>query len=195
MSITAVTADSLPSDVPKLLSDGVNWGIFEICFSAAVRSKGKWPHFDGSELHLSPSPDNKATAIMDWDKAELSGYNLLLQWIPDSAAMKLCHYKTVVEAWAALTKEYMQKGSLRVKKEELASVGVDIDDKDYCSTICSTIISSLPPSLATYANFLLMATKLLSSLSPDATLLSGSSDIDPNTLIIVISEEYDCQRV
>ncbi|KAG5715707.1 hypothetical protein E4T56_gene198 [Termitomyces sp. T112] len=194
MSITAVTTDSLPSDVPRLLPDGVNWGIFDICFSTAIKSKGKWSHFDGSEPHPSPSPDDKATED------------------PDLAVMKLHCHKTVAEAWAALTKEYTQKGtftqtqlcteflgmrcpdkgdvcafldSLQVKKEELASVGLDINDKDYHLTI----IGSLPPSLATYANSLLTATKLLSSSMHD------SSNIDSDTLIIVISEEYDHQHV
>ena len=38
--------------------------------------------------------------------------------------------------------------SLRVEKEKLASVGVDIDEKDYHSTI----ISSLPVALSNFAS-------------------------------------------
>ncbi|KAG6898625.1 hypothetical protein C0993_005606, partial [Termitomyces sp. T159_Od127] len=55
----------------------------------AVKSKGKWSHFDGLEPHPSPSPEEKDTGVTDWDKAESSAYNLLLQKIPDSAVMKL----------------------------------------------------------------------------------------------------------
>ncbi|KAG6903310.1 hypothetical protein C0995_013063 [Termitomyces sp. Mi166 len=40
-----------------------------------------------------------------------------------------------------------------------------------------------------------MATKLFSSLSLNTALMPDSSDIDPDMLIIVISEEYDYQHV
>ena len=76
MSIAAITTNSFPYDILKLMSDGINWGIFEICFSAAVKSKGKWFHFSGSELCPSPS---SLDSVIDWDKAKLSAYNLLLQ--------------------------------------------------------------------------------------------------------------------
>ncbi|KAG5717100.1 hypothetical protein E4T56_gene7174 [Termitomyces sp. T112] len=192
MSITAVTTDSLPSDVPELLPDGVNWGIFEIRFSAAVKSKGKWPHFDGSTPRPLLSPEGRDIAVIDWDKAESSAYNLL-QKIPDSAVFDVIRplRKPGLHSPKSTHRRCPDRGDVRVfldslrVKEELASVGVDIDDKDYRLTI----IGSLPPSLATYANSLLTATKLLS------TSALGSSDIDPDTLIIVISEEYDRQRV
>jgi hypothetical protein len=46
-TITALT-DSLPLDVPTLLSTGANWAIFDLCFLSAVQAKGKWGHFDGT---------------------------------------------------------------------------------------------------------------------------------------------------
>jgi len=51
---------------------------------------------------------------------------------------------------------------LRVK-EELARVGVDIDDKDYLSTI----ISSLPLSLSSFAARMFLASK---SIDPDVLI-------------------------
>jgi len=70
---------------------------------------------------------------------------------------------------------------LRMRREELATVGVDIDEKDYRSTI----ISSLPYSLANFASNQLAAAKLYSS----------TKTITPDTLISLISEEYERQQV
>jgi len=70
--------------------------------------------------------------------------------------------------------------SLRVKREVLATVGVEIDDKDYLSTI----ISSLPMSLSNFASNQLAATKLYAL----------TKTIDPDALISLISEEYKQQK-
>lgn len=69
---------------------------------------------------------------------------------------------------------------LRTKQEELASVGVDIDEKDYRSTI----IKSLPNSLANFASNQLASAKLWSPMKT----------IDPDVLISVISEEWERQK-
>ena len=69
---------------------------------------------------------------------------------------------------------------LRSKREELAAVGVDIDEKDYRSTI----ISSLPTALASFASLQLAAAKMW---SPTKT-------IEPDILIQSISEEYERQK-
>ena len=68
-----------------------------------------------------------------------------------------------------------------MKWEELATVGVDIDEKDYHSTI----ISSLSYSLANFTLNQLAAAKLYSS----------TKTITPDTLISLISEEYERQQV
>jgi len=70
---------------------------------------------------------------------------------------------------------------LRVKREELATVGVDINEKDYRSMI----ISSLPYSLANFTSNQLAAVKLYSS----------TKTITPDTLISLISKEYEHQQV
>ena len=71
--------------------------------------------------------------------------------------------------------------NLRVKREELASVGVDIDEKDYRSTI----ISSLPYSLANFASSQLAAARMFTS----------TKTIAPDSLISLISEEYEHQKM
>ncbi len=142
-----------------------------------------------------------------WDKDELSAKSLLTQKIPDSTLMRI-HAKTLVrERWEAIVKEYTEKGAyaqtnlrvrfletkcpeksnvrefldnLRVKREELASVGVDIDEKDYRSTI----LSSLPTVLANFASSQLAAARMF---SPDKMIM-------PDVLISLISEEYERQK-
>ena len=66
---------------------------------------------------------------------------------------------------------------LRVKKEELATYGVVIEEKDYQSTI----IKSLPPHLSAFA----------SNLLAGARLYSFTKTIDPDELISLVSEEYE----
>ena len=62
----------------------------------------------------------------------------------------------------------------------MASVGIKISEDDYHSTI----INSLPFSLANFA---------LSQLAA-AQLFSTSKTIAPDTLIPLISKEYECQK-
>jgi len=64
------------------------------------------------------------------------------------------------------------------KKEELATFGVDIEVKDYWSTI----IKSLPPHPSVFA----------SNLLASARLYSSTKIIDPDELIVLVSEEYEC---
>ena len=71
--------------------------------------------------------------------------------------------------------------NLRVKKEELATVGVIIDDGDYRSTI----LTSLPIPLANFASMQLAA----------ARMFSVAKTISPDVLISLINEEADRQKV
>ena len=129
--------------------------------------------------------DTELATIEKWDKDERSAKSLLTQKIPDSTLMRVHNKRTVKERWDAIVAEYTEKGAyaqtdlrarfleskcpdkgnvrefldnLRVKREELASVGVDIDEKDYRSTI----IKSLPTSLANFASSQLAAAHLYS---------------------------------
>ena len=69
---------------------------------------------------------------------------------------------------------------LHVKREELATMGVEIDEKDYHSTI----ISSLPIHLSNFASNQLAVTRLY---APTKT-------IDSDAFIFLITEESDCQH-
>jgi hypothetical protein len=120
------------------------------------------------------SPEEYATELKQWEKDERSAKALLNQKIPDSTLMRIRLKPSAKERWNAIEREYTEKGayaqtelrqkfmeskcmdkgnarefldSLRVKREELAAVGVDIDEKDYRSTI----LASLPVALANFA--------------------------------------------
>jgi len=202
-------ADSLSASVPKLDPSGQNWAIFSVCFQDAVEAKGFWGHFDGSDLHptlSSPAMDAKIAEETQWVKNERSAKSLLTQKIPDGTLMCI-HTKTTVKLhWDAIVLEYTEKGDyakmemrakflkpkclekgdtwdflmdLQVKQEELAKVGVSIDNKDHLSTI----ISSLPLSLSNFAAAQLAA----------ACMFSVSKSIDPDVLISLLMEA-DCQK-
>jgi hypothetical protein len=105
-------SDSLPSDVPKLVSSGMNWAIFKLCFAAAVKAKGQWGHFNGTTPKPSPlAPLTDGTPAPNapgkkWDKDKVMVKNLMLQKIPDSVAMKIRQHPTMALTWASIVKEY-----------------------------------------------------------------------------------------
>jgi len=80
--------------------------------------------------------------------------------------------------WTRLIQDFLL--GLWIKKEELAKVGVKIDDKDYLSTI----ISSLPHALLNFASAQLAS----------ACMFSMSKSIDSDVLISLLIEEADCQK-
>ena len=175
---TSSLSDTLPSTVPKLDAEGENWAIFYVRFRDAVEAKGFWDHFNGSSsLPVTTTASTKAeiAAKNQWEKDERSAKTLLTQRLLDSTVMEIHSKKTVKERWEAVVKEYTVKGAyaqtemrakfltsrcaekgnardflrkLRLKKEELAQVGVKISDEDYLSTI----ISSLPDALSNFAS-------------------------------------------
>jgi hypothetical protein len=212
--MTTVTAtslsDSLPATVPKLEATGLNWAIFLVRFRDAVDAKGFWGHFDGTtpEPSLStPATAAETVAKGQWEKDECSAKSLLTQKLPDSTLMKVHMKVTVRERWEAVIKEYTEKGvyaqtdmrakflasrcsekgnvrdfldELRTTREELVQVGVVIEDKDYLSTI----ISSLPVSLSSFASAQLAA----------ARMFSPTKSIEPDVLLSLLMEEADRQK-
>jgi len=152
------------------------------------------------------SSAEELAAVAQWDKDEWSAKSLLTQKIPDSALMKLRNKKSILERWDMIIRKYTEKGTfaqtelctrflemkcpnkgdvwqylddLRVKREELATMGVEIDEKDYHSTI----IFSLPIHLSNFASNQLAV----------ARLYAPTKTIDPDTLISLIAEESECQ--
>jgi len=209
---TASLNDILPSNVPKLEPNGLNWAVFSLRFEDVVQAKGFWGHFNGTTpcpaaaIESAPTADELA-AIEKWEKDECSSRSLLTQKLLDSALMCIRTKPLVRERWEAIMKEFTEKGafaqmelcalfldlkcpekgnvcefldSLCMKREELATVGVEVDNKDYLSTI----ISSLPNSLSNFASNQLTAAKLY----------VPSKTIDPDALISMISEEYEQQK-
>ena len=145
--------------------------------------------------------------MTQWEKDERSAKSLLTQKLPDSTLMKVHMKPTVHARWEAVVTEYTQKGAyaqtdlrakflasrcpekgnvrefldeLRTKKEELVQVGVEIDEKDYLSTI----ISSLPFSLSNFASAQLAA----------ARMFAPTKTIEPDVLLALMTEEADRQK-
>jgi len=205
---TSSLSDTLPSTVPKLDAEGDNWAIFLVRFMDAVEAKGFWGHFDGSSsppVTTTTSSDAEKTALTQWEKDERSAKTLLTQRLPDSTVMEIHSKKTVKERWEAVVKEYTVKGvyaqtemrakfltsrcsekgnakdflrGLRLKKEELAQVGVKISDEDYLSTI----ISSLPDALSNFA-----------SMQMSWTLQQTQQSMDASTLMTMLLQEAERQ--
>ena len=119
--------------------------------------------------------------------------------------MEIHSKKSVKERWEVVVKEYMKKGvfaqmemrvkfltlrcpergsvkeflrGLRLKKEELAQVGLRISDNNYLSTI----ISSLPDNLSNFA-----------SLQMLWTMQQTQSQIDASTLMAMLLQEAEHQ--
>jgi len=147
-----------------------------------------------------PDPDELAK----WQKNENLAKHLLFQRIPDSTALRVRNLPDVAAMWTEIVREYTEKGTyaqtdlrtkfleskcpdngdirqflddLRAKRDELAAVGVSIEEKDYRSTI----IQSLPNHLASFASGQLAT----------ARLYSPTQTIDPDILISLIIEESE----
>ena len=90
MSITPVTTNILPSNVPKLDMKGTNWVIFAFHFQVAVEAKDLWGHLDGSTTCLKypdPMSADQKTEVNKWVKDERMAKYLLAQRIPDSTTL------------------------------------------------------------------------------------------------------------
>jgi hypothetical protein len=211
MSSPALTTNLLPTTVPKLESTRLNWTVFSMRFQDALKAKGFWGHFDGSAdcpaLSKPPKPEEEV-ALTLWNKNKHTAKSLLTQHIPDSTLIHIHGKVLVKECWDAIVVKYTQKGAysqtdlkqkflamkcsekanvhtfmdqLRTERKKLASYGVVISTEDFRSTI----ISSLPPSLATFASALLASTSLVHGSN------GKPAEVNPNVLILLIVKESD----
>jgi len=129
---TTLLSDSFPSSILKLDATGLNWAIFSVRFQDAVKVKGFWGHFDGSEPHpialpapavvvippegaatmpAAPEDPDLAAQQLQWDKNERLAESLLMQKISDSTLMHVHSKKTIKEQWEAIVVEYTSKGA------------------------------------------------------------------------------------
>ena len=151
----------------------------------------------------APTDAEKAT-MAAWDQDEVVARYLLSQRLPDSTAVRLKALTSVVDRWNKVKSEFSIKsqyaetdlltaftemrcprggdvrsflGQMRVRREELAAVGVTMTEKDYRSAI----IKALPEEMSKFASGLLTV----------ARVLQPSTSIDPDILIDHVSEEAD----
>ncbi len=147
---------------------------------------------------------DESKAIEAWKLDETVARYMLSQCLPDSTAVRLKAVSSVADRWTKVEAEFSVKsqyaetdllttfsemccpkggnvweflGLMRVKREELAAVGVKMSDKEYCSAI----IKSLPEDMA----------KFTSGILSTACMIDPSKDIDADLLIDHISEEAD----
>src|ERR1700678_3132180 len=166
----------------------------------------KWISSSSSPpVTTTTSSDAEKTALTQWEKDERSSKTLLTQRLPDSTVMEIHSKKSVKERWEAVVKEYTVKGAyaqtdmrakflqsrcpergntrdflrkLRLKREELAQVGVKISDEDYLSTI----ISSLPDALSNFA-----------SMQMSWAFQQTQQSMDANTLMTILLQKAERQ--
>ncbi|KAK0470474.1 uncharacterized protein EV420DRAFT_1227917, partial [Desarmillaria tabescens] len=113
--MSTITADfTTLSNIPKLHVSGMNWLIFHHRFEIAVKSKGIWGHFDGSDP-TPPGPqqgDDAATAVaaraevVEWQKKEKKACHYLVQKLEDSTLTELLRCPTVEWMWNVLTEKF-----------------------------------------------------------------------------------------
>jgi hypothetical protein len=110
MSATAaIPVTTLPTNVLKLDPTGLNWVIYHIRFTCAVKSKGVWEHLNRSSLCSDQSIFSDTFAA--WEKDEAYALDLLTQCIPYSTVICIMKLKSVAEIWAEIVKEYTEKGT------------------------------------------------------------------------------------
>ena len=160
-------------------------------------------------MHQCATPPSKdeQEKIDEWDKEELTIHYMLSQKLLDSIVIRIHKLATVAEKWKLVEEEFMCKGlfahadlcntfmasqcpcgenvqhflmDLGTKWEELVTSGIEISNADYRSTI----LSSIPPWLKTYA----------SGIQASASVKDPTFEIEPDILIHMISEEYDCVK-
>jgi gag-polypeptide of LTR copia-type len=189
------------------MANGLNWTAFSMRFQDTVEAKGLWGYFDGMTTQpaiSTPPTADEEEALAKWVKEDCTAKALLTHRIPDSTLICIHGKTSLKERGALIVTEFSMKRAfaqadlcthfmelrcpdksnvqefldgLRVKKEELATFGVDIKEKDYRSTI----IKFLPPHLSAFT----------SNLLAGARLYSTTKTIEPDELITLVSEEYE----
>ncbi len=154
--------------------------------------------------------DAELKAVADWRQDEVVAKYLLSQRLPDSTAVRLKSLTSAKERWTKVKTEFSVKsqyaeadlltafsemrcprggdirtflGQMRVKREELAAVGVTVTEKDYRSAI----IKSLPEEMSKFASGLiaLPAIGSISHASKHDNSLRFLASNQPTPLIVV----------
>jgi hypothetical protein len=193
-AVTATGSLTLPSSIPKLLENGVNWPVFDELFTTHVRSLDApiWSHFDGSSI--KPVPVNAATptpeeieAASKWDSLEFKARSLLNQRVPEGVVMQLRKLATNSERWAAVKRDYSKKGEFlresyrREFRNRICEKGMTVRQfidglrtrraeldamgvEILDETYRATIIQGLPPSISDFASGLIATARMTSSI-------------------------------
>ncbi|KDQ50303.1 hypothetical protein JAAARDRAFT_51339 [Jaapia argillacea MUCL 33604] len=205
---TSQSSDTLPSTIPKLDENGMNWVIFSERFMDMVQVKGFWGYYDGSVTILTfattPLTAAQEVEVTAWKKAEATAKYLLTQKLHSHTLIKFTSKGEYALTNArtqfldskcgkdADVQAFLDK--LVAERSCLSGMGVNISEED----MCSTVIKCLPDYLSDFTAAQLAATRtivqqqyqILLAMSP-STPVPAPGKIDPNFLINLISKEFD----
>jgi hypothetical protein len=76
------TIEQLPSNLPHLETDGLNWAIFIMRFREAMQATHCWPYFEGTVSCPTMKDPSKVTeakkkATEDWEHGDMAARYLL----------------------------------------------------------------------------------------------------------------------
>lgn len=207
MSAPSSTIEQLPTNIPCLEPNGVNWAVFSMQFQEAMQATRHWLYFDGSKPCPVPkdkaNPTDPKTEAMDkWDYKDQIAHYLLSQRLPDTTAMQVSHFRTVKEHWEKVTKEFTAKSTYakndlkhafllmhcpkgRDVQAFLTSLTYKREELAAAGVTISdkdyecTVLKGIPDELARHAAHLLGS----------ACLTDPNAIVDTNTLISHICEE------
>ena len=109
--MTIPSIQLLPSNIPCLEADGLNWAIFIMCFCEAMQTIQWWPYFEGTIPCPSPKnpakvPDDERKVINDWEFKDLATRYLLSQHLPNSIVIWLHSLPTMKAQWDHLVLKF-----------------------------------------------------------------------------------------
>jgi gag-polypeptide of LTR copia-type len=207
----------------KLSVDGKNWIVYKERLQLSLLAQGLNGHLDGTITNpVEPQGTTDSAGVTTPPKSdEIEAYKkelceftqnraIALQQIastiPDTLYLRIKGKVTVKDAWDALTKEFETRShmftidlcrrlqderldnqgnvhahfeTMRTLREDLASLGKAITDNDFATML----LGSLPKGYDTY----------LSAIT--ATMSVMGRTLDPDTLIMTITDEYDRRAI
>src|SRR6266478_4322380 len=145
MSTTPTTIKKLPTNIPKLESNGANWAIFMMRFRDVMKVTHRWAYFTGSKPRPRPKDISKPMeeeieAAKTWEHKDSVASFLLSQCLPDTTLMRLSGCATTQDQWDMVTKEYCTKSVYAQANlhqtflEMRCAKGVNV--RDFLSTLC-----------------------------------------------------------
>jgi gag-polypeptide of LTR copia-type len=113
-STASAPIEQLPSNIPRLDTNGANWAIFSACFRVAMMATRRWGYFDGTKPRPTAKDpdaptDDEREMLEHWDHEDLIARYLFFQRLPDSTMIYLSTLSNAKQCWARVNAEYTAK--------------------------------------------------------------------------------------